>query len=574
MEPTAFASFFVIIVITVVVADKQCDVRISELQNLQQALKSIEQTIYTKVDERHDDSECRKALKQVNMRLKLLSQRYKLMNKGYVAEKEQQAMVEDYKKQLGVLQTEMAKLQSQLDSENSGMVESLKGVLDQLTNEATTLRSKLSSIQLKLDAAKKELCISYLTSKNLDKAIHHMLSMKSRHLMDMIQLKYDERKTSNIITLILFIDAYPDLDDRAEAFLRLLNEIILDPNIGDTDFVLLESKVLRMLDSVKNGSPITDEKAKQLNEKLRFFTSLSYNSFQTWANNLTTGIPSELKIHFEMLHPKQVLHLETIIHYRFLEENDSLVNFDRMRNFIELLGMSHGINKYKGAEFLLARKISYTLMSIMSIAMDDSFPTPADTTKAILSKLPKSIQNVAKCTNAVEIVQENSGRCIQITNLKTPQFKDPANTNHIGHFDRTVVTSQLAACTVFQIIPTPDKKFFELTTTDGIKLSAIDSFTPGIVSYTSYVGVIQKPFPGHKSQIDSGWLIEPNYANETVKVTSEFNLYRHQRTRDYLISENIESSPTVVLQRYGYSQLVHENRVSLSDWILRCSNKT
>ncbi|XP_055585067.1 uncharacterized protein LOC129737923 [Uranotaenia lowii] len=576
MELRAISGCLIIIVLSIVAADKTCLVGNSELQKLQETLHNIDQTIYSLVDDKNDDSECRKTLKQINIRLKQLSQRYKLMNKGYVTQKEQQEMMEDYKKQVAGLESEIAKLKDQLEGDKRGIIDNLKAEIEKLTNEASMLRSQLSAIQQKVDDVKKQLCIRYLASKNLDKAIHHLKSMRSHHLMDMIQLTYDERKKSNFATLILFIDAYPDLDDRAEAFLRLLNRTMMNFDTDYADFVLMETKVLRLVDSIEKKISITEEKAEQLKGKLSWFASMSYNAFQVWATGLRNGIPHELKVNFEMLHRKQVEHIETLLHYNFLKENDSLVKFDMIRNFVRLLGMTHGINKYKGSELLLKRNISYTLMSIMSIGMDDIFSTSMDikdSMKSIMGQMPDSLKNIEHCLNAVKVVQKNRERCIQLTNYNTQQFKNIGNENLIGHFNRTVVTSQKQACTVFRIIPTPDMMFVELKTSEGVAFSAIDSFTPGIVSYTSYVGTNQVPLPGFKSQTDSRWLIEPNYTNETVKITSEFKVYIHLRTRDYLITENINSSPTVVLQRYGYHQVYFGGRANLADWILKCSDE-
>ncbi|XP_055585497.1 uncharacterized protein LOC129738337 [Uranotaenia lowii] len=546
-----------------------------ELAKLQDILENMDKTIYSRIEDQNSDSECRKLLKQINLRLRSMTQHYKLMNKGYTSDEQLKEMVKGYKNQVSTLEGEIAQLKEHIEADQRKIIDELEEQIGELDETAGKLENKLRFVKSKADEVRKELCIEYLSSNNLDNAIHHMKKMTSRYLMNIIHTMVEHHKTSNFVNLILFAAEYPDLDDRVEAFITLLNISFVDMNIKEKDLVLIETMVYRLLDLVVDGSQITDEKLNQMNQSSHVFASMASGSYKKWIDQLSEGMLQDLKVHFESFHPKQIVHLDSFLKRKFLELTDSMAKFDMIRNYVKLLGMTHGINQHRGALILLDQKISYTLMTIMSIGMDDSY-TKSEEMKTIVEmikpKLPESLRVIENCTKAIQIFQKKSNKCIQISNQVVKQFKDVFQKKQVGNLQKIVVTGKTADCTTFQIVPTPDKRYVELKTADGTALSAIDSFTPGIVSYTSYVGVKQVPLPGFKSETDSRWLIEPNYRNNTLKITSEFNVYWHKRTRDYLITERIDNADTVVLQRYAYYQVDFEGRERLSDWILKCSS--
>nr|AAL76021.1 putative secreted protein [Aedes aegypti] len=550
-----------------VFCEENCNIPESELSKIDHVLRHMEKPIYSEEQFASDNEECTNLLNGIHAQLRRLTQRYKLMNKGYVKVEEYQRMADNYEKQLKTLNDELVELQQHTSEKASATIAKLKEDIKKLDEEVGTLHEKLKGIKQDFEKVKRDLCVTYLNSNQMSKAKAKLKEMASTYLIEIVQQQLN-KSNANIMPMLEFSAAIPDLDDMGEAYKEIYKFLEEQKRLEGEDSVLLEATVLKMNASLKEGSNITDERRTQIEGLLKDLATKSTIVFSTWTKELK-------KINDAVVIKNALDHMFVSQMKVFGALVGDTSDFGSIRNFVKLTIVCNNYYKVAAYKELIDRKIGNALGTIMfdlltlevnEMKFDPHVPDEIPKLfEATLSSLPNSLTELRTCLGKVQIYNKKTNKCVVATGNDFDVHKDK-----LGDFYRVVVADY--GCTSFRLEASGDKASVRIVTPSGNPMSNVNLHLEGN-SLHNYVATPKSNKPDRTPSSSDEWILDANYNNDTIKIESQFSDYKTKKTEvDHLLVRDINHLPHVLVARYGFMGLKNSDAKDTIEWNLKCGS--
>ncbi|XP_062705194.1 uncharacterized protein LOC109407760 [Aedes albopictus] len=549
-----------------VFSEENCNIPESELSKIDDVLRHMEKPIYSEDHYTSNNEECTNLLNGIHAQLRRLTQRYKLMNKGYVKVEEYKRMAEDYENQLKTLNAELLELQEHTSDKANAAIVKLKEDIKKLDEDVGNLHNKLKGIKQDFEKVKRDLCLTYLNSNQMSNAKAKVKEMASTYLIEIIQQRLNT-KYANIIPMLDFSTAIPDLDDRGEAYKEIYKFIETQGRLEGEDAVLLEASLLKMNATLKEGSNITDERRMEIEEMLKKLAEKSAVVFKTWSTELKGIEDTIIKYALDHLFVSQMKIFGGIVGDTF--------EFAPIRHLLKLLVVCNNYYKVAAYKELIDRKIGNVLGTIMfdlttleANEMSFDLHVPDEIPKlfnATLESLPNSLTQLLPCLNKVHIFNAKTNTCIV-----APEDHFDVQQEKLTEFHRVVLAKY--GCTTFRLESSPNKASVKFVKPSGNALSNINLQLEND-QWHSHVGTPTANKPDRKPSSSDEWILDANYVNDTVKIQTEFNEYKATQAEvDHLLVMDVKYLPHVVAGRYGVRGLKRSSAKDTIEWYLKCAS--
>lgn len=554
-------------------ADENCDIPIAELSKIEQTLTHIEKPIYAEETESEvsDSDECAQMLRGIHLQLRRLTQKYKLMNKGYVKAEEFQRMAKEYEAQLSQLNKELEQFKLEEMSSAEQKMKELKKDIAALEQNVTKLHDHLKGITDELGKVSKDLCITYLDSKQLDNAKEKVKDLPSKYVIELVE-QFLNKSEENWLPVVDLSTAVPDLDDRGQVYKTVYEFLKAKGRMEGEESLVLEAEILKLNATFQPGSKITDERKEELRDLLEKLRQSSRKIFEQWTLELNQSEISSVvfKNALDRIFLTQIEEFGECVTARH--------DYYGVRNFLKLFGVSKNYHKIAAYKILTEKKIGHALAVVMidmlsmeraELMHDPHVPGKLEEIfNETINMLPDSLKRILPCIKTLKITNKDTSQCILTTNeyvdVPNPNFKDII----VGQFKRVITATD--KCTTFRLELSPNKPYIRVITSDGNSLTNINSVVPGS-TWFSRVGApyINKPTRQLDHSVD--WILNANFVNDSIKIQTEFSALQKSKSIDHLVIRDVSSVPEVVVSRFGLSGMVaggvEDNR---AEWKFEC----
>nr|AAL76020.1 putative secreted protein [Aedes aegypti] len=557
-------------------AEENCEISANELGKIEQTLTHINQPIYTGDDESEvsDSDQCAQMLRGIHFQLRRLTQKYKLMNKGYVKAEEFAKMARDYEDQLSVLKNDLEQSKIGADSSAKQKMQELKKDIATLEQNVNTLHKDLEGITDELGKVRMDLCLTYMESNQLSNAQDKVKTLAPKYLMELVE-QFLNKSEKNWLPVVDLSVAIPDLDDRGQVY-KTVHEFLKTKNRdGGEDSILLEAEVLKMNATFHPGSKITEDRKKEIQDLLEKLSLTSTKIFDQWTQDLA-------KLENSAVYKNSIDRMFLTQMEKFGERVMAKDDYYSLRNFLKLLVVSTNYYKIAAYRKLIQEKIGHTLavlmfdmMSMERTELQYDPHVPDEVVRMYdesITALPDSLKNIRSCLKLVKIYNHVTNQCILATNEvedvnnSNPKFKS----NVLGR--RKLVKTASNDCTPFRLEPSADKASIRIITPKGDALTNINSIQPGL-SWFNRVGAPYTNNHNMKLDYSADWILDANYANDSIKIESEFNAYQTMKSVDHLMVTNVGKVPHVVVAQYGLKGMEYAGAgMKDAEWKFKCDN--